>query len=295
MATRPTVRQHLRRRYGPDSAGRWPDRRCAVGRSYFGPRDYAGLLGRPGVPRRVLQRRRSEARYLRGSGPKKLGRPHQVLAIQVCRGLPTELDRLLNRRRSGNCAHDAMGRRPGITEKRKVSDEEMQLAFVAASGWIGAFAGSIAGCWLGAMLVPRGQTLGGLAKGAFMTAALGVLIGGWLGVSVGLLHPQYLTQGQAAILALIAGASAGIAAAIVMPHAGVSLSVAMAVCVSASRQCRSNSCTASAADWLRDAGSLACSLLMMLSSQAGTCGCAVRNGVGAPLQTWTIRAGRLFD
>lgn len=66
------------------------------------------------------------------------------------------------------------------------------------------------------MLVPRGHALSGVAKGAFMTAGLGALAGGWIGASLGLLSPDYLAEHQAIILALIGGAVAGIGSAVFM-------------------------------------------------------------------------------
>lgn len=96
------------------------------------------------------------------------------------------------------------------------SPEEMRLFFIGCCGMLGATVGTIAGCWLGALLMPGDDQLGNVAKGAFVAAILGLLGGGWLGALVGLVAPQYLAEFQTIIVAAITGSFGGIIAAIIM-------------------------------------------------------------------------------
>jgi hypothetical protein len=100
--------------------------------------------------------------------------------------------------------------------RTRIPREQATLILIGLCGAVGAEAGAFTGCWLGALLVPFGHTLRSVARRSFVTAALGTLAGGWVGATAGLLHPQFLDYGHAAVLAAIAGGLAGIAAAIVL-------------------------------------------------------------------------------
>jgi hypothetical protein len=104
---------------------------------------------------------------------------------------------------------------------RPTSREETRTLFIMLCGMIGASAGATAACWLGTLLAPGGNQLGPVAKRAFISAALGLLAGGWLGGMTGGLQLIFESAfATIASVAAIAGALAGMSAAIVVRQRG---------------------------------------------------------------------------
>ena len=100
---------------------------------------------------------------------------------------------------------------------RRITDDERVLIFVGMCGTNAAVSGTVAGCWLGALLSPGGNVLGPIAKSALVTALFGALASGWLGALIGLVCFQCIGFGPVgAIAAASAGVLVGIAIAIVL-------------------------------------------------------------------------------
>jgi hypothetical protein len=104
---------------------------------------------------------------------------------------------------------------------RTISEIERRMWFIAFCGMLGAETGTVAGCWLGALLMPGGNQFGPVARRAFHSAILGMLGGGWIGGMVGGLQLHFESErDMIAILAALAGAAAGMAAAIYIRRRG---------------------------------------------------------------------------
>ena len=100
---------------------------------------------------------------------------------------------------------------------RRATPEVATLIKIACIGLIGAEAGAIFGCWTGALLVRGGNQLAPIARGAFVSALLGILTGGWFGGFVGLIDVQLSVSEEIVITsAAITGALAGILSALLM-------------------------------------------------------------------------------
>jgi hypothetical protein len=85
------------------------------------------------------------------------------------------------------------------------SREENAVLFVGLFCVIGAEAGVVTGCWLGALLAPGGNELRSVAKVALPSAGLGALVGGWLAALVSLLQVGFGFQEEIMIIPPVTG------------------------------------------------------------------------------------------
>lgn len=96
------------------------------------------------------------------------------------------------------------------------SDQRIFFLKLMSGGMLGSYVGSLTACWLGAMLSPGGNVLRPVAKCAALSAILGMLFGGFVGLIAGLMHPALGSEDKFFILAGTAGGLAGIGAVLTL-------------------------------------------------------------------------------